>query len=141
MEPLSGAAPWETRTGGVYHHGDRGRGEDGEGSLGGEPLHHPGGLEGGVQGGEVLVLGDQCRHALGVGDHSGLLGLLGGPGVLGDQVGVGAAEVGHGPGHGGAVREVVVETTDGAGNIAELLLSLGQQQGVQGLKYREMSKT
>ena len=89
----------------------------------------------------MLVLGDQRRHALGVGDHSGLLGLLGGPGVLGDQVGVGAAEVGHGPGHRGAVREVVVETTDGAGNIAELLLSLGQQQGVQGLKYREMSNT
>ena len=86
----------------------------------------------------MLVLGDQRRHALGVGDHSGLLGLLGGPGVLGDQVGVGAAEVGHGPGHGRAVREVVVEATDGAGNIAELLLPLGQQQGIQGLKYRKM---
>ena len=89
----------------------------------------------------MLVLGDQRRHALDVGSHSGLLGLLGGPGVLGDQVGVGAAEVGHGPGHGGAVREVVVEVTDGAGSTREHLLPLGQQQRVQGLKYRKLLNT
>lgn len=85
-----------------------------------------------MQGGEVLVLGDQGGHTL-TGHHLGL-GLLGGAGVLRDEVGVGAAEMGDGPGHGGSVREVVMEAADGTGNIAEGLLPLGQHQGVQGLK-------
>ena len=80
----------------------------------------------------MLVLGDQGGHAL-TGHHLGH-GLLGGAGVLGDQVGVGAAEVGDGPGHWGTVREVVVEAADGAGHITEGLLPLGQQERVQGLK-------
>ena len=129
LNTLSSIIP-EYLTSSYLVEGGVGRGEDGEGSLGGESLHHPGGLEGGVKGGEVLVLGDQGGHTL----TSGHLGLLGGAGVLGDEVGVGAAEVGHRPGHRGAVREVVMEAADGAGDIAEGLLPLGQHQGVQGLK-------
>lgn len=108
--------------------GGIGRGEDGEGPLGGESLHHAGGLEGCVQGGEVLILSDQSRHALAAEGHSRLLGLLGGPGLR-DEVRVGPAEMRDRAGNRGAVREVVMETTDGTGHIAQHLLSLGQQQG------------
>ena len=80
----------------------------------------------------MLVLGDQGGHALTT-HHLGH-GLLGGAGVLGDQVGVGAAEVGDGSGHWGTVREVVVEAADEAGHIRKGLLPLGQQERVQGLK-------
>ena len=82
----------------------------------------------------MLVLGDQRRHALAA-DHGG--DGLGGADALRDQVRVGPAEVGHGPRgrvHWRTVREVVVEAADGSGHIAQHLLSLGQQQGVQGLK-------
>ena len=74
--------------------GGIGWGEDGEGPLGSKSLHHAGGLEGGVQGGEVLILGDQGGYALAAEGHGGLLGLLGGPGRR-DEVRVGPAEVRH----------------------------------------------
>ena len=65
------------------------RSEDGEGSGPGEVLHHAGGLQGGVEGGEVLVLGDHGGHALpGLIDGGRGLG-----GVAGDGVDVGPAEM------------------------------------------------
>ena len=65
------------------------RSEDGEGSGPGEVLHHAGGLQGGVEGGEVLVLGDHGSNAL-PGLVDGHRGLGGG---AGDGVDVRSAEV------------------------------------------------
>jgi len=97
--------------------GGVGRGEDGEGSLGGEPLHHAGSLEGGVQSGEVLILSDQSSNTLTGESDSGLLRLLGGSSALRDEVRVRTTEMGHRAGHRGAVREVIMETTDRSGHI------------------------
>ena len=97
--------------------GGVGGGKDGEGSLGGQPLHHASSLEGSVQSGEVLILSDQGSHTLtGEGD-SGLLRLLGGSSTLRNEVRVRTTEMGNRAGHRGAVREVIVETTDWAGHI------------------------
>lgn len=113
--------------------GSVGRGENGERALGCESLHHAGGFEGGVESGEVLVLGDQGGHGLAAGlDEHRLLGWA----RSGDEVGVGSAEVWHRAGHGRSVREVILESSDGAGNIAQQLLSLGQVQGAQRIRSR-----
>lgn len=92
-------------------------GEDGEGSLGGESLHHAGSLEGGVQSGEVLILSDQSSYTFAGESDSGLLRLLGGSSALRDEVRVRTTEMGHRAGHRGAVREVIMETTDRSGHI------------------------
>ena len=121
--------------------GSVGGGEEGEGSRGGEALHHAGRLQRGVQRREVLVLRDQGGHALGGGlgrgRGGGGAGLLGGR--LGQQVGVGAAEVGAGAaqggaGHGGAVGEVVVEAAHGPGHVGEARLVRSQGEGVEALQ-------
>lgn len=65
------------------------RSEDSEGSGPGEVLHHAGGLQGGVEGGEVLVLGDHGSNAL-PGLVDGHRGLGGG---AGDGVDVRSTEV------------------------------------------------
>jgi len=101
------------------------RSEDSEGSGTSEVLHHAGGLQGGVEGGEVLVLSDQGGHALpGLVDGGRGLG-----GVAGDGVDVGSAEVVSRVGTGRTDWEVVVETTDGAGVVREN--SLGCQEWVE----------
>ena len=85
-----------------------------------------------MESGEVLVLGDQGGHGLAAGlDEHRLLGWA----RSGDEVGVGSTEVRHRAGHGRSVREVILESSDGAGNIAQQLLSLGQVQGAQRLKW------
>ena len=121
--------------------GSVGGGEQGEGSRGGEALHHAGRLQRGVQRREVLVLRDQGGHALGGGLGRGGGGggarLLGGR--LGQQVGVGPAEVGAGAaqggaGHGGAVGEVVVEAAHGPGHVGEARLVRRQREGVEALQ-------
>lgn len=101
------------------------RSEDGEGSSPSEVLHHAGGLQGGVEGGEVLVLGDHGSNAL-PGLVDGHRGLGGG---AGDGVDVWSAEV---------VRlrtgrtdgEVVVKSSDQSGLVRT---SLGSQEGVESL--------
>ena len=95
--------------------GGVGGGEDGEGSLGGQPLHHASGLKGGVQSGEVLILSDQSSNTLAW--EGGLLRLLGGSSALRDEVRVRTTEMGHRASHRGAVREVIMEATDRAGHI------------------------
>ena len=104
------------------------RSEDGEGSSPSEVLHHAGGLQGGVEGGEVLVLGDHGSNAL-PGLVDGHRGLGGG---AGDGVDVWSAEV---------VRlgtrrtdgEVVVKSSDQSGLVRT---SLGSQEGVESLWRR-----
>ena len=101
------------------------RSEDGERSGSSQVLHHAGGLQGGVKGGEVLVLGDHGGHALaGLIDSGRGLG-----GVAGDGVDVGSAEVVSRVGTGRTDWEVVVKTTDGAGVVREN--SLGCQEWVE----------
>ena len=97
--------------------GGVGGGKDGEGSLGGQPLHHASGFKGGVQSGEVLILSDQSSNTLTGESDSGLLRLLGGSSALRNEVRVRTTEMGHRAGHRGTVREVIVETTDWTGNI------------------------
>jgi len=85
-----------------------GGGEDSEGSGPGEVLHHAGGFQGCVEGGEVLVLSNHGGHTLpGLLDSNGGLG-----GSLGDGVDVWSAEVMRVLRAGSTDREVVVESSD-----------------------------
>ena len=104
------------------------RSEDSEGSGTSEVLHHAGGLQGGVEGGEVLVLGDQGGHAL-PGLIDGSRGLGGG---AGDGVDVGTAEVVGRVGSWGTDWQVVVESSDRPGVVGQH--SLGGQEWVEGLE-------
>jgi len=70
-----------------------------------------------VQSGEVLILCDQGSNTLAGKGDSGLLRLLGGSSALRNEVRVRTTEMGHRAGHRGAVREVIVETTNRAGHI------------------------
>jgi len=93
----------------------------------GEVLHHAGGLEGGVEGGEVLVLGDHGSNAL-PGLVDGHRGLGGG---AGDGVDVGPAEVVR-LGTGWTDWEVVVESSHQSGLVGT---SLGGQEWVESLDW------
>lgn len=70
-----------------------------------------------MQSGEVLILSDQSSYTFAGEVDSGLLRLLGGSSALRDEVRVRTTEMGHRAGHGRAVREVIVETTDRSGHI------------------------
>jgi len=88
-----------------------GGGEHGEGSGTGEVLHHAGGFQGSVEGGEVLVLSNHGGHTLsGLLDNNGGLG-----GSLGDGVDVWSAEVMGVLGAGSTDWEIVVESSDWPG--------------------------
>jgi len=110
------------------------RSEDSEGSGTSEVLHHAGGLQGGVEGGEVLVLGDQGGHAL-PGLIDGSRGLGGG---AGDGVDVGTAEVVGRVGSGGTDGQVVVESSDRPGVVGQH--SLGGQEWVEGLNWSALQR-
>ena len=102
--------------------------EDSERSGTSEVLHHASGLQGGVEGGEVLVLGDQGGHALpGLIDDSRGLG-----GGAGDGVDIWSAEVVSLVRSGRSDRQVVVEASDWSGVVGEN--SLGRQEWVEGLQ-------
>ena len=102
--------------------------EDSERSGTSEVLHHASGLQGGVEGGEVLVFGDQGGHALpGLIDDSRGLG-----GGAGDGVDIWSAEVVSLVRSGRSDRQVVVEASDWSGVVGEN--SLGRQEWVEGLQ-------
>ena len=109
------------------------RSEDSERSGTSEVLHHAGGLQGGVKGGEVLVLGDQGGHAL-PGLIDGSRGLGGG---AGDAVDIRSAEMVSLVGSRRTDGKVVVESSDWAGVVGQH--SLGRQEWVEWLETRVSS--
>ena len=109
------------------------RSEDSERSGTSEVLHHAGGLQGGVKGGEVLVLGDQGGNAL-PGLIDGSWGLGGG---AGDGVDIRSTEVVSRVGPRRTDGKVVVKSSDWAGVVGQH--SLGSQEWVEGLQTRVSS--
>lgn len=113
--------------------GGVGGSEDSEGARAGQPLHHASSLEGGVEGGEVLILSNQSGNTLAhwLGGGSWLLDR-----AAREDIGVGSAvSMLDMVGQWGSVGEVVVESSLGSGHIGKSLLLLGQEEWVQRLKH------